>query len=161
MSLRHARFVTRTPDVPQPSHGGVRAVLACGGPAAWRSGLNVAGGPESPRHRNDPAFRKRRPRGDGESGSRRVTGPLRGPSDAVFHPGSISEGSGARKRPPGTDNDENPKSTILLERRSFKAERSPQVIGSQRKGSIIRLLMRVILLGVRVSEGIAKEKNTF
>ena len=34
----------------------------------------------------------------------------RGPSDAVFHPGSVSDGPGARKRPPVAENNEKPKS---------------------------------------------------
>ena len=38
--------------------------------------------------------------------------PSRGPSDAVFHPGSVSEGPGARKRPPGAETDETPGTTI-------------------------------------------------
>ena len=33
-----------------------------------------------------------------------------GPSDAVFHPGFVFEGPGARKRPPEAENNEKPKS---------------------------------------------------
>ena len=48
---------------------------------------------------------------DPEIRSKWVPGPLRGPSDAVFHPGSIPGGPGARKRPPGAENYEKPKAT--------------------------------------------------
>ena len=34
--------------------------------------------------------------------------PFRGPSDAIFHPGPISGGPGARQRPPEAENAEKP-----------------------------------------------------